>query len=189
MTSMTEQQVPPRPPLIFVRNNAAGPTVFSKPDVAWKGMWSPAGDASGRDLLRVPSSLLDDPDFLDSVDRGVLEIEDADNPVVADYLDRHRAMNARMAASQQARHEAVMDRRQQRELTGEECVGPGQRGRDAQCGQSVIRTAAESKDRPPLCATHSNLWQEYALVEAGSAGDPADPKRQVWVRRDLRDLR
>jgi hypothetical protein len=165
MSTMYEQfdgvVAQPRPPLIFVRNNAAGPTVFSKADVAWKGMWAPAGDSSGRDLLRVPSYLLDDPDFLDSVDRHVLEIEDADDPAVA-------------------------DRRQQRELTGEECVGPGQRGRDAQCGQSVIRPAGERRDRPPLCAVHEGLWQEFALVETGSAGDPANPKREVWVRRDLR---
>jgi hypothetical protein len=188
----TGQQHPPRPPLIFVRNNQQGPTVFSKPDVSWRGMWAPAGDPTGKDLLRVPSYLLDDPDFLDSVERGVLEIEDATDPAVAGYLQRHRETNDRMLASQRARQEAVLDRRQDRDIAGEHCVGPGQRGRSAECGTSVLRPAAAQKDSPPLCSVHEHLSDQYVLVRAGSAGDPTDPVREAWVFRSVerpRDLR
>jgi hypothetical protein len=171
-------------PLLLVRNEETGPTVFAK-TVEGLGsvriVWGPKGTAE--EVQRVSDKLLEDADFLTSMDRGTLVVEDTGDPEVAAKLAAFQASarDARERAEQ--RTAASIDRRQQRDLVGETCVGPNRSaGREALCGTAVIRSAKEMDETPPLCPRHQGLINEFVLVEAGSKGDERDPLRKVWKR-------
>lgn len=168
-------------PLLLVRNAERGPTIWAKPGKDTV-VWGPAG--TPEEIRRVSDAMLEDPDFLESVDNGTLVLEEAGEDVDArmrEFSDWRRQQREQRERDS----EAVMDRRHRRDIVGEACVGPGPNGRAYACGAVVNRVAGEKDQTPPLCGRHRGLVNEYALDRSGSAGDDRDPLRSQWVRVDL----
>ena len=174
---------------LLVRNTSNSPAVFSKKDVTVT--WAISGDPMGLDLQRVPDILADDVDFLNSIDRGLLTIESGSDQAIVDKIAAQarvvvRSDNAAAAAA----HEAIMDRRQDRDLISIPCVGPALNGRGGDCDQSVLVRSANRGDVPPLCSHHVSLAPQFYLVYScskaeGAAGNKAAPVPHVRTRPAL----
>lgn len=171
---------------LLVQNNEPNTTVFSKVGMQ-PIVWAMAGDPNGGDVQRVPDNWADDIDFLNALDRGTLTLLDSSNPEISERLAKQSAVfreRREAAASQQT---AVLDRRQDRDLTSVGCIGPHSNGRGVEdCGELVLLRAANLGEVPPLCGRHKHLINEFYLVESGSAGEshtdrPAE-KSRTWKR-------
>lgn len=154
---------------MLVRNAAPNATVFAKTGVSI--LWGASGDPSGSDLQRVPDALKDDVDFIQSVERGLLVIEDGSDPeVLASIAAQSQVFKAHQERAAQ-NVAATLDRRQDRDLVSVDCIGPGTPGRSATCGQPVLQRSAQMGDAPPLCQRHQGLAANYYLAEEGSVGE------------------
>jgi hypothetical protein len=176
-------------PLMVVKNNQRGPTVF-KTDGGQSHMWWPSGDGMGRDELRLPTDLLDDAGFLGALESGAVELthwpEAFDDEVVQLRESLQAATDRRAAyvAKALAASEAVMERRQDKDIVGLTCVGPGPAGRNSACGTSVLRPAKEKDATAPLCPGHLHLSPQFVPHVIGSKGSESDPLRTEWKRAD-----
>lgn len=174
---------------LLVRNTSNSPCVFSKKDVTIT--WAISGDPMGNDLQRVPDILADDVDFLNSIDRGLLTVESGSDQEVVDKIAAQARVVVRsddVAAA--AAHEAVMDRRQDRDLISVPCIGPALNGRGGECDQSVLVRSANRGDVPSLCPKHESLAPQFYLIDSGSKGEGATENRpgqvtKVWKRPEM----
>ena len=168
-------------PLLLVRNTAQGPTVWAKRDRDTL-VWGPAGTENS--IRRVPESMLEDPDFLDAIDGGVLVVEQA-SAAIDQELAELSEFRQRQRAQREQDLDSVLDRRQERQTLAEHCVGPGPSGRSTGCPNDVLRPAKERDETPPLCPQHAGMINEFALSQDGSAGNEQDPLVSRWVRVDF----
>lgn len=161
---------------LLVRNTEPNATVFSKGSIFAK--WGPAGDPMGEDIQRVPDEIAEDVDFLRSVDRGILVIEDGTNKEVLETIQRQAAVFQTRRANAEAAETQALDRRQDRDIVQVPCIGPGKTG--GQCDTPVLIRAAQRGEVPPLCKGHESLSSQYYLAESGSAGDTQGGVRREW---------
>lgn len=170
-------------PLMLVRNAERGPNIWAKKDRDTI-IWGPAGTAN--DTRRVPDWLLEDPDFLEACDAGSLVIEQASAEIDARMAEFSTWSKERRAQREQDAT-AMLDRRQDRQILAETCVGPGPNGRTTGCTATVQRPAKEKDQTPPLCPQHTGLVNEYVLDVEGSAehGDDGTPAASRWTRFSL----
>lgn len=172
---------------LTVRNLQNSTTLFAIPG-GGAIVWQAAGDTMGGDIQRVPDSLADDIDFLNSLDRGVLSVEDGSNAEVMASIERQSAGFRDSQEKARLRQEAVLDRRQDRDLVTTPCIGPNPNGRGVdECGAPVLVRSATRGEVPPLCPKHESLINEFYTVDSGSKGEGATdntPGRvsQQWKR-------
>jgi hypothetical protein len=178
-------QVGPILGMLTVRNLMPNATVFSKTiggdmvKVEFKAAGYPG------DEQRVPTSLANDIDFVNSLERGIIEVVSGP-PGYVEAL-RFETQNAREArVAEEARHSEMLDRRQERDIVGATCIGPAPQGRTGECGVALIQSASTVSDTPPLCTQHKTLSNEYFLAEAGSRGEGATETTDGVVRREWR---
>ncbi len=159
--------------LLMVENMENGPTVWDE------HIWAPKGDPNGEDVQRLPDTLLDDPGFLKALASGHLAVIDPP-PEIQERMaalrigDRSFGRQGREADA----HAAVMatiDRRHDRDITAQPCLGPGPRGVPGGCATQVMRRGTDP-DQPPLCSTHRSLTDQFARIPEGP-GRPA-----VWTQ-------
>jgi hypothetical protein len=152
--------------LLLVENKENGPTVWGE------HAWAPKGDPNGDDVLRLPDTLLDDPSFLQALASGHLTVIDPP-PEVEERMaamrigDRSAGRRGR-AADATASVMATIDRRHDRDLVAQTCLGPGPRGVPGGCEAQVIRRGTE-QDGPPLCGSHRHLADQFVQIQ-GAAG-------------------
>jgi hypothetical protein len=154
---------------MLVRNAEPNATVFAKTGISI--LWGPAGDPAGNDLQRVPDALKDDVDFIASVERGTLVVEDASDPAVLESIAQQSATFRAHRERAATTIATTLDRRQDRDLVSLNCIGPGQPGRSATCGQPVLQRSAQMGETPPLCQRHQGLAANFYLAEEGSVGE------------------
>jgi hypothetical protein len=65
-----------------------------------------------------------------------------------------------------------------KDVLGEECIGPDARGGNGKCGALVNLSSAKKKDTPPLCEKHAKLATEF-VPTVDVTGDKQTTK---WVR-------
>lgn len=157
---------------LLVQNNASNVTIFSKGDTTI--IWSPEGDPMGGDLQRCPDSYADDIDFLKSLDVGLLKVISADKPEMMERLERQSQQYQERTQAAEARQEAVMDRKADRDIIAVTCIGPNTNGRGLElCGAAVLVKAAAKGEVPPLCPRHQSLAPRFYSVPTGSKGEGA----------------
>lgn len=171
-----------------VKNREPNATVFSKQinGDPFRVQFAAAGYPG--DTQRVPTSLAEDIDFLNSLEAGVLEVVDGP-PDVIDTLrfETEQVRAEREAASKQAVE--ALDRRQERDIVGATCIGPAPTGRSGTCDRSILQSAKQQGEQPPLCQQHQHLAPNYYLAEAGSKGEDATETRDGVVRREWRAVK
>ena len=161
---------------LLVRNTEPNATIYAKDGIVIR--WGLAGDINGEDVQRVPDSVADDVDFLRSIDRGILVVEDDSDPEIAEKISQQTAaFKVRRVAAQQATDEAL-ERRQDKDLVQVECVGPSRGGKV--CGKPVLVRSAQRNTVPPLCDGHKHYAAQYVASETGSEGEGG--KKVVWAR-------
>lgn len=159
---------------LLVQNNSESTTLFAIGGGKQPLIWKPKGDISGEDVQRVPTDLADDIDFLRALDNGILTVINADDPEVLARLQRETSAFADRQKQAAAAQEAVLDRRQDRDLIAEGCIGPHANGRGVeQCGAPVLMRAKEKDLHPPLCPRHKGMEHEFYLTQTGSKGEGA----------------
>ena len=176
---------------VKVRNNESSTVVFAKPlgGESVKITWGPKGQPN--DTQRCPDAITEDTDFLNSLDAGIFEV--VSGP--ADVLERLRAeandvrtdREAQRAAAE-AKQAQILDRRQDRDILSQTCIGPAPTGRSGLCGRAVLVRNANRDQTPPLCAQHAGLADQYYLHEAGSRGEGATESREGVVRREWKRI-
>ena len=173
-------------PLMQVKNVMHGPTIFVD-DAGRLHKWMPAGDSMDRDVIRLSTSLLDDANFLAALESGALEFESypesvaEEVAVIEDGLRRPRKAR-RNADEVPEAIEALMDRRQDKDMVGLTCVGPASAGRHGHCVSQVIMASKLQGEVPPLCAAHKHQETQFVPTVIGSKGDVHDPYRITWTR-------
>lgn len=145
--------------------------------------WGPHGTSN--DTQRVPTALADDIDFLNSLEKGVLEVVDGPADIVQ-ALQFETSKQREERARREAQAVESLDRRQDRDMVGHPCIGPGPAGRDTTCGRPVLIAHKDANEVPPLCAEHADLAPTFFLVEEGSRGEGATHSRDGVVRREWR---
>lgn len=173
---------------VLVQNEESNATVFDASSAGGRQVitWQAKGDSLGEDVQRVPDALLDDVDFLRSLDQGILTLVNPTEEQAAKVNTSNGDLRARRMLAEQRSTEAL-DRRQDRDITSQPCIGPGPEGRDMKCGASVLMRAAQRNEVPPLCKRHEHLVNEFSRVDSGSRGEGATPDRdgavtQEWKR-------
>jgi hypothetical protein len=146
----------------MVRNTTLGPTVFSdgKENVEWAG----AGDVMGNDLQPVPESFLANVQFHRMASRGIFEIVQAPEEVLAAQELHKQDYQQRMARQQNA-SQAALDMTPGDDSLMLNCVGPSDTGRGS-CGTPVPVKANRQAEQPPLCPRHVELSGQFVSQES-----------------------
>lgn len=151
---------------LIVRNAKNNAVVFSEGDITLT--WTAAGDQSGNDTQWAPDAIANYPSFLESVARGVLVVEEADDDLLAKiHKFTQRRPGVRRLSEQGdglAGLNAVIDRSQDKDITTGVCIEPG-------CGTPILTTVKMIEDKPPLCDRHEVLAPYYSISESGSRGE------------------
>lgn len=168
-----------------VQNLEANMTVFAKQvnGDPFRVQFSAHGHSG--DTQRVPLALCEDIDFLNALESGVLKIVDGPEEIVEALQFETERVRAEREASA-AKSTDLLDRRQDRDIVGVTCIGPAPAGRSGNCGRSLIQSAKQQGEVPPLCSEHQSLAPTYHLVETGSKGEGATESRDGVVRREWR---
>lgn len=167
--------------LITVRNNQKGTTVFQDDNLKLTVIWEGSGDPAGGDVQQCSAALLRSPQFLSTVARDILVIEDAPD-VLQNALDRQRrdweSRQAKMAES------ATLAARASDKVVGKgvACIAP-MRGGEI-CGSYALQMGINPKQNPPLCGEHMHLSNQYVLSETGNIDADGDSE-VVWKRATL----
>lgn len=168
-----------------VRNLERNTTVFAKTINGNSHRITFGAAGTPNDTLRVPIELAEDIDFLNSLEMGIIEVVDGPADVV-EYLQFETKRVREEREEQAQRASEVLDRRQDRDLVGVTCIGPAPAGRTGKCGRSLIQSAKQQGEVPPLCPDHTHLAPTFHLVESGSKGEGATESRDGVVRREWR---
>lgn len=170
-----------------VQNQEGNRTVFAKviDGNSIRIVFEPRGHQG--DTQRVPVSVAEDIDFINSLEVGVLKVVGGP-PEVVEAL-QFETEQVRQEREQQATQSMdVIDRRQDKDIVGVQCIGPAPEGRSGECGRSLIQSAKQSAETPPLCNAHAHLAPKFYLVQAGSKGEGATETRDGVVRREWRQV-
>ena len=169
-------------PLLLVRNTQRGPTVFSNMKNNEAVEWAGAGDPMQDDLQQVPEHFLEDVNFMKAVNRGILVVENADDPEIAAKFQQQSAAWAKLRDEKAQRAQATVEQEENNDLLMVPCVGPATRG-TGECGQGVPLAEKQRKERAPLCPTHTHLAPQYVMSEHPSEfeADGHTPK-VIWSR-------
>jgi len=167
--------------IITVRNTMNTFTVFEDASRNLSYLWGPAGDPDGEDLQEVSSVVLRHPGFRRAFARGIYEIEDAPEALQEAMEAQKKAWEARQARVEQAG--SLAQRASDRTIGhGVQCIAPGVRGEI--CGSYSLAMGQNPNERPPLCAEHIGLANQYVIVETDIIG-PDGKAEVVWRRASL----
>lgn len=175
---------------LVVQNMEGNMSVFAKTldgDPTFRVTFAANGHRG--DTQRMPVSIANDMEFLNSLERGILKVVGGPTDLVeALQFETEQVRSEREAAD--ARDTEMLDRRQDRDIVGLKCVGPAPKGREGTCGRSLIMGAKEQAERPPLCDEHAALSTQFYLAEAGSRGQigEATETRDAVVRREWKPV-
>ncbi len=141
-------------PTLLVRNMEKGPTVFSDLGENIHLEWQGRGDNEGRDVQRVPDKLMENVDFLRTVDRGILKIERPTPEVEAKLKEQAEAVKAQREASAAAIMDTI----------------------DHQAEESIVTTEINEKG-DIVTQTHEDD-DESQVSDDGPADGPAVPQEE-----------
>lgn len=174
--------------LVALRNKKDGVTVltpvFNDPKTYLE--FQAAGDFGGNDVQYISEELAASPACVKAIMHGVLELEDdIMNPDVAQSFQQQMQVATKQREQAAAQVAQSIDRPENRDLVGENCVGPGDRP-GAPCGAPVAMRDRANQDTAPLCDRHRDLTMQYVRVEDNSySPDGEDKKGYRWLRTHI----
>lgn len=148
---------------LLVRNTTSGPLVFSVPKEGIALEWQAHGDPTGEDFQQVPDELIKNVNFLKNIQRGTLEVVEADDETMAALAKQATAFQSRAQVAHQAAVDAI-DQKADNDLVTVPCIGPSGRG-TGECGEPVPVREKTKYDHPPLCSRHKSLESQYVMSE------------------------
>jgi hypothetical protein len=171
-----------------VQNLEPNVAVFAKMvngDPTFRVIFQPNGHVG--DTQRMPVSLAEDIEFLNSLERGTLKVVGGPQELVEALQFETEALRAERAEAA-ARQTEILDRQQDRDIIGAKCIGPAPAGRSGTCDRSLIQSAKTSADTPPLCSQHKELAPTFYLAESGSRGRGATDSSDGVIRREWKPI-
>lgn len=152
-------------PTNLVRNNQAGPSVFTDDRLKQQVEWQGSGDPNGLDIQPVPDDMLDSVHFQRAVVRGIFSIEEGTEKADEIFAMHRREWEDRQDRANDAGKEAL-DLVQDKDELVLSCIGP--KGHTGElCGEQVLVKSAKRNEAPPLCAKHQNLKPKFLPEESG----------------------
>jgi hypothetical protein len=168
---------------LVVRNTLPGITIFGDDQLKQTTEWQGAGDPNGGDVMEVSALYLKNPHFRKAVLREILVIEDAPE-ILRDAL---AAQKSEWDSRQQAKADSASTLQRMADRTiarGLTCIAP--KGK-ALCGNISLVVGQNPNERPPLCAEHQHMVNEFVPSETGRVID--NKNEIVWKRVGLVDQR
>lgn len=171
--------------LVALRNMKNGVTVltpnFSDPRNFLE--FQAAGDPGGGDIQYVSEELVNSPACVKAIQHGILELEgDALSPEVKQAFEQQMRVARERQRRAEEQIDASIEHRENRDIVGETCVGPGSR-EGARCGDVIAVRDRALMDTAPLCARHAHLAAEYTRTENNSYNEDGTSKKgYTWFR-------
>jgi hypothetical protein len=161
------------PEVVLVRNLQSGPTVFTDKQTSTVLEWAGAGDPKGEDVRQVPDEVLRHPNFVQSVRKGVFEVERME----AEEADARLTLGYEASrAEQQAKEQAVLDQvdvvNTDNDIIGVKCLISG---------EEFAMRAGDLQHRPPLSDRFAHLAGEFQAQPTGTVRSDGTPE-VTWVR-------
>lgn len=170
--------------VLIIRNTQRGITIFHddllKQHVELQG----AGDPNGGDIAQCPAGFLANPKFREAIQREILVIEEAPEALEAAIAAQRAQWDARQQNASDA--QASLERSQNRVVgRSQTCIAPksGERGgadKGALCGNVSLVMGANPNEKPPLCAEHVHMVNQYIAVPSGRVVD--NHEEMTWKR-------
>lgn len=172
-------------PLMELANRENGPTAFTD-DSGKSYILGPPGGTAYPETVRVSTEMLEDAGLLSALESGSIQVVNPSDEVAETLShlrldERRQTVLARRSEAAQA-VELIMDRKRNRDMVGNTCIGPKGVGRSGACGASIIQSSQEVGQVPPLCQAHQHLALMFVATERGSRGSKDDPLRTEWIK-------
>lgn len=149
----------------------------------------PNGDPASGDLATIDDAEVSTAAIQDAIRQGLIEIVPEEEHDAA-YAQADGVVD-RMTEDLVGDAMGTIERKQDRDLIGTLCIGPGPRP-GLTCGATILRASADVKkgDAPPLCGKHESLSAEYYQTEvqvarAESGVDDGPVTQKVWKRVEM----
>jgi hypothetical protein len=136
----------------------------------------------GNDLRPVPSSYLEDVQFLSCLQRGIFSIEEAPE-AVREALELHKQEWQSRQERQKAASQASLDQAPQNDMLMLSCIGPSGKGTGQLCGVQVPVKQRARNEAPPLCGAHKGLASQFIAEESEQIVEGKPEVR--WIRAGL----
>lgn len=175
---------------VIARNTKAQPVVLSSDPKGTEFVeWAPLDDPTGNDVQIIPEVIARSAQFARLLQKGIVEIVQADDSYMEAVNKQRAAFDARLAGPK-ASAEQSMVRETQNNLVSTRCIGPDARG-TGQCVNHLPVRAKNKDERPPLCSTHESLAPQYISYEeevpVSEQNENQGPTRKKWSRSTITD--
>lgn len=146
-------------PVVYARNNQAGPTVLSSdPKGTHSVEWQGKGDPNGGDVQPIPEEVQNTVAYTRALRRGI--IVEVSGEEAVDAFDRQRDDWDRRTAGAASAATSSIEHTTNNDIVATKCIGPDTRGQGA-CGADVTVRDAQKGEVPPLCSRHEELAPQY----------------------------
>lgn len=170
----------PLTPPMMVRNNQAGPLVFSATGDSNDYLeFAGAGDPNGGDVQAVPGELQNNVQFRRILTLGLVTVEDQ-MPDIKAALAGQRAEWESQQAKRNDSAIASLDQVSDNDILSKECIGPGLKPGEHVCATPVPQRADAVRVHPPLCQMHKHMAGEYVAKETGRI--VGNRNEVVWIK-------
>lgn len=154
----------------------------------------PSGDITGGDMVPIDSSVAESSSVYQAVRTGKVSLRDSDEEVDALLAEREQALSQKREQAVEESVDAVesvLERSQDRDLIGSECIAPSAANANLPCGASVVRPNVTNGSEPPLCSRHASMSGQYIAteVEPREGALSAGPAQTKWTRMEGLDRR
>lgn len=166
----------------LLRNLTKNPVIVpldGRPPLTLSG----AGDATGGDIIPISEREGDSPEVYRAIQRGLVA-KTTDDEIQTEISSREAVQDTkRTEAEEAAVSPIVMDRAQDRDMSGVACVAPSSNNPNLPCGSIVVRPSVLQGKEPPLCSAHEGQSGQYVATEVdGGDEEPLGTTRTQWSR-------
>lgn len=170
---------------IMVRNNQAGPTVFTAPGPSGAHVeWQGAGDPQGLDVQPCPAEFLNSVAFRAAMTRGIFEQVD-DETLIDETLAQHRQDWDQKQERQRNAGTEALELEPDNDLAMESCIAPVAKGGKL-CGTALSLKVAELREKPPLCQDHQRYAGKFVAEETSEIVNGKPKVRWTLMRVEPR---
>lgn len=149
---------------IMVRNNQAGPTVFTAPGPSGSHVeWQGAGDPQGLDVQPCPAEFLNIVAFRAAMTRGIFEQVD-DDGLIGETLAQHRQDWEQKQERQRNAGIEALELEPDNDLAMVNCIAPVAKG-GKKCDTPLSLKVTDLREKPPLCQDHQRLAGKFIAEE------------------------
>jgi hypothetical protein len=151
--------------VMLVRNNHLGPTTLEHRSMngTEEFKWGGRGSAMRDDVIELPDYVVEGANCRRLISKRILTIMNDDAAIA--QVDESTKIWIAKQESDRLSTISNMDRRQDNDMVGLGCIGPGERG--SVCGTKVLVRNANRNDNPPLCELHKHFTDNFVPEHDG----------------------